>query len=161
MADQTQSAPRPDPVVRRIGGQDIAEAFAAGLRDFQRAPGYGLLFGAIYAAGGLLLVLLATSLRMAYLIYPLAAGFALLGPFVATGLYDISRRLELGQPLSLRAIGGVVFAQGRRELGWMAFVTLFVFLVWMYQVRLLLALFLGFNSFSTLGEFLRVVATTP
>jgi uncharacterized membrane protein len=161
MSDLTQTERRPDPVVRKIGVHDIAEAFAAGLRDFQRAPGYGLLFGAVYAAGGILLVLLATLLHMAYLIYPLAAGFALLGPFVATGLYEVSRRLELGQPLSFAGICGVIFAQGRRELGWMAFVTLFIFIIWMYQVRLLLALFLGFNAFSSLGEFLTILITTP
>lgn len=154
-------AKRPDPVVRSIGVRDIAEAFAAGLRDFQRAPGYGLLFGSFYAAGGILLVLLATRLHMAYLIYPLAAGFALLGPFIATGLYEISRRLERGQPLTLSGICGVIFAQSRRELGWMAFVTLFIFLIWMYQIRLLLALFLGFKSFSSMGEFVSIVLTTP
>ena len=55
---------------------------------------------------------------------------------------------------------GVIFEQGRRELGWMAFVTLFLFIIWMYQVRLLLALFLGFQTFTTLGEFLNVVITT-
>jgi uncharacterized membrane protein len=152
---------RRDPVVRRIGAQDVVDAFGQGLRDFQRAPGYGLLFGAIYALGGIAIALFATVMHQAYLVYPLAAGFALIGPFVAVGLYEVSRRLEAGQRLSLSGVFGVIFAQGRRELGWMAFVTLFVFIIWMYQVRLLLALFLGFQTFTTLGEFLNVVITTP
>lgn len=156
------AAPRiPEPVVGIIGKQDIVEAFAAGLRDFQAAPLYGLVFGGIYAVAGMALVLMATHYGLSYLIYPLAAGFALLGPFVAVGLYEVSRRRETGEPLSWGAVLGAVVQQGRRELGWMAFVTLFVFLVWMYQVRLLLALFLGFQSFASFHQFLTVVLTTP
>jgi uncharacterized membrane protein len=153
--------PKPDPIVRPIRVADIAEALAAGLRDFQAAPLYGLFFGAVYAAGGNLVVLCAYWLGMSYLSYPLAAGFALLGPFVAVGTYEVSRRRETGAPLSWSAVLGAIFAQGKRELGWMAFVTLFIFVVWMYQVRLLLALFLGFRTFTSLHEFLTVVATTP
>jgi uncharacterized membrane protein len=80
-----------DPVVRRITAADVAEALAQGLRDFQAAPLYGLVLGGLYAAGGLLIVLLVTALGMVYLAYPLAAGFALIGPFVAVGLYEVSR----------------------------------------------------------------------
>src|SRR5690606_37452737 len=109
-----------------------AEALVQGLRDFQAAPFYGLAFGAFYAAGGVLVVLSVTALGMSYLAYPLAAGFALLGPFVAVGLYEISRRLEEGRPLSPRAILSTMTS--RAEIGWMAFVTLFIFIAWMYQV---------------------------
>jgi uncharacterized membrane protein len=167
MGEQNQGAgatawvPKPDPIVRPVGVADVAEAFAAGLRDFQAAPLYGLFFGAVYAAGGNLVVLCAYWLGMSYLSYPLAAGFALVGPFVAVGTYEVSRRRETGEPLSWSAVLGAIFAQGKRELGWMAFVTLFIFVVWMYQVRLLLALFLGFRTFTSLQEFLAVVATTP
>jgi hypothetical protein len=51
----------------------------------------------------------------------------------------------------LRAKGVLaeVFYQRERQLGWMAFVVMFIFWVWVYQVRLLLALFLGFKSFSS------------
>ena len=74
-----------DPVVRRITATDIAEALGEGLRDFQAAPLYGLAFGAIYAAGGIVILLSLTAFGLIYLAYPLAAGFALLGPFVAIG----------------------------------------------------------------------------
>lgn len=155
---QTVSGRR-DPVVRAIGRADIAEAFGKGLRDLQAAPLYGLAVGLLYAAGGMLIVAFVLHLNLAYLIYPLAAGFALLGPFAAIGLYEISRRREAGEPLSFGAAFGAMRRRG--EIGWMAFVTLFVFIIWMYQVRLLLALFLGINAnFATLGQFITVVLTT-
>ncbi|WJR77479.1 DUF2189 domain-containing protein [Bradyrhizobium sp. NP1] len=148
-----------DPVVRRIGIADIAEALGQGLRDFQAAPLYGLAFGALYAAGGIIIVLSLTAFGMVYLAYPLAAGFALIGPFVAIGLYQVSRCREAGRPISLREIWSTV--RSRSEIGWMAFVTLFVFVIWMYQVRLLIALLLGLNvSFASFQEFLNVVLTT-
>jgi uncharacterized membrane protein len=148
-----------DPVVRRITAADIAEALGQGLRDFQAAPLYGLAFGALYAGGGIAILLSLTAFGMIYLAYPLAAGFALLGPFVAIGLYEVSRQREAGQKPSIRGIWSTIRARG--ELGWMAFVTLFVFVIWMYQVRLLIALLLGLNaSFSSLQEFITVVLTT-
>jgi uncharacterized membrane protein len=148
-----------DPVVRRIAVSDIAEALGQGLRDFQAVPLYGLAFGALYAAGGIAILLCLTAFGMVYFAYPLAAGFALIGPFVAVGLYEVSRRREAGRPISMAAIWSTVRSRG--EIGWMAFVTLFVFVVWMYQVRLLIALLLGLNaSFSSLREFIMVVLTT-
>jgi uncharacterized membrane protein len=148
-----------DPVVRPIAAADIAEALGQGLRDFQAMPLYGLMFGALYAAGGILIVLSLTAFGMVYLAYPLAAGFALIGPFVAIGLYEMSRRREAGEPVTLAGIWATV--RSRSEIGWMAFVTLFIFMIWMYQVRLLIALILGINaSFASLQQFITVVLTT-
>ena len=148
-----------DPVVRRVSATDVVEALGRGLRDFQAAPIYGLLFGTLYAAGGIFVVLSVTALGMSYLAYPLAAGFALIGPFVAVGLYEVSRRREEGQRPSLRDLWTTM--RSRSEIGWMAFVTLFVFIIWMYQARLLLVLFLGLNaSFPSIQQFITVVLTT-
>ncbi|MHB2166275.1 DUF2189 domain-containing protein [Alsobacter sp. R-9] len=154
------AALRPDPVIRRITRQDVAEAFAAGLRDFQAQPVYGLFFGGIYAVGGLVMLLATASWGLLYLVYPLAAGFALIGPFVAVGLYEVSRRRETGESITWGAILGVVFAQSRRELGWMAFVCVFLFILWMYQIRLLVALFFGFQPMA-MNDFLSNLLGTP
>ncbi|WP_417670989.1 DUF2189 domain-containing protein [Roseibium sp.] len=151
---------RKDPVVREITINDVVEAFASGLRDFRRAPVYGIAFGSFFAFGGVLIVLTAAAFGMSYLSYPLAAGFVLIGPFAAVGLYEVSRRLEHGEPLSWRAIFGTMWAQKSRELSWMAFVVLFVQIMWMYQVRLLLALFLGFRSFASFNEFVSEIIST-
>jgi uncharacterized membrane protein len=153
--------PRRDPLVRAVTIADIVEAMACGLRDFQAAPRFGLAFGAAYALGGVVIVACVVGAGWSYLAYPLAAGFALVGPFAAVGLYEVSRVLARGGKPTWGGILSVVLAQGRREIGWMAFVTLFVFIFWMYQVRLLVVLFLGFHATASLRDFLTLVTTTP
>ena len=160
IAQSGSGAPPAFPVVRAATFHDVREALTQGWGDFIAAPMYGLVFGGVYALGGILVVATAAFLGMSYLAYPLAAGFVLIGPFVAAGLYEVSRRREAGEPLDWRGVFGVIYAQGGREFAWMAFVSIFAFIVWMYQVRLLLALFLGFQSFASLGAFLNVVLTT-
>lgn len=149
-----------DPVVRPIVVGDVVDAISRGLRDFQAAPKYGLVFGIVYALGGIAIVLSMTALGMAYMAYPLAAGFTLLGPFVAAGLYEVSRRRETGQ--SLPSFGDIWrTVKARREIAWMAFVVIFIFVTWLYQVRLLMAIFLqSAPTFATFSEFIDVVLTT-
>ena len=153
---------RPDPTrVNAIGFDAIVDALGEGMRDFRKAPRFGLFFGGVYALGGIFVLLTASALHMSYLSYPLAIAFGLIGPFVAVGLYEVSRRLENDEPLDWYGVLAVIWAQRRRELAWMAFVVLFVQIMWMYQVRLLLALFLGFQSFASFSAFVEVVVTTP
>jgi len=148
------------PRVHTIRFGDIASCLWLGWSDFRQAPLYGLFFGSFYAAWGILISAMLTVLDMAYLVFPVSIGFVLIGPFVAVGLYEVSRRLERGEALTWSGVIGVIWLQRQRELVWMAFVMLFVFWIWMYQVRLLLALFLGFHSFSDFAGFVHVVLTT-
>ena len=166
MAEENRTAgatPRPPamPQVNRIGFADLAEVLRKGLSDFASAPLFGLFFGGVYAAGGIIIALSLTVWDIPWMIYPVAIGFPLIGPFIAVGLYEVSRRLQAGKPLVWSEILGVVWLQRQRELAWMAFVMLFVFWVWMYQVRLLVAIILQHSSFSTLDRFINVVLTTP
>ena len=140
---------RPPPAVLPLQVSDIADAAGRGMADFRARPMFGLVFGGLYALGGIIVLLAAAQFNMVYLSYPLATGFALIGPFIATGLYEVSRKLEAGEEPSFSGVFSVIFEQRKRELSWMAFVVLFIFIMWMYQVRLLLALFLGFEPIST------------
>ena len=160
--DPGQAAQRPGtlPAVAALSVSDMRQCLFEGMSDFARAPVYGIFFGAVFALAGLAIVAALTWWQIPWLIYPFAIGFPLIGPFAAAGLYEVSRRLETGQPLSWGTVLPVVWAQRGRELSWMAFVMLFVFWIWMYQIRLLVALFLGRLSFSTLDRFLTIVFTT-
>jgi uncharacterized membrane protein len=160
--ETTAISPRPPAVkINPIYVVDVKQALAEGWRDFTRAPLIGLFFGAIYAAGGIAIWLLLSVYHEPWWIIPIAVGFPLIGPFVAVGLYETSRRLEAGQPLHFGEILTVIFAQRKRQVAWMAFVVLFIFWMWLYEVRMLLAIFLGFKSFSSIEAFLQVATTTP
>jgi uncharacterized membrane protein len=148
------------PTIRIISLADIQAALSEGIADFRAAPQFGLVLGGIYALAGWLVVGSVAFMGASYLAYPLAAGFVLLGPFVAVGLYEVSRSLENGRKPTWGEVLRVVFAQSGREFAWLAFVAIFAFIIWMYQVRLLLALFLGFQSFASLPAFLDVVFTS-
>src|SRR6516165_1480735 len=155
------TAPPADPIVRAITLSDVNEAWVQGIHDFWNAPIYGMFFGGLYAAGGMTVVVCVTALGLRYLAYPLTAGFALIGPFAAVGLYEVSRRQEAGLALSWGAVLGAVYEQRKRQRAWMGFVTLVSSVIWMYQGQLLVALFLGTRSFPTLHDFLVALTTTP
>lgn len=157
---QATIQPRPMPKVRPITYDDLGEAFRAGVADFRRAPRFGLFFGGVYFLGGWAMWALLQVAHAPWLMLPLALAFPLLGPFVAVGLYDVSRRLEAGQRLDWGSVLGVVFEQRKRELGWMAFVTLFICFVWFYQIRTIMVLTMQNMSFSSFDQFLALLFTT-
>ncbi|MGV8938780.1 MAG: DUF2189 domain-containing protein [Allorhizobium sp.] len=156
-----ETAPAPKLRIETISLSDIGAALVSGWRDFIRYPALGLFFGGIYALGGLFIVVVLAKYHLPWMIIPVAIGFPLVGPFVAVGLYEISRRREAGLPVTWRGVLAEVFRQRERQLSWMAFAVLFIFWIWIYQVRLLLALFLGFKIPASLGAFMAVVTTTP
>lgn len=156
-----QAALPPKLRINRLEMKDVTGALGEGVRDFRRFPLFGLFFGGIYALGGLFIVVMLSLYHQPWMIIPVAIGFPLIGPFVAVGLYEISRRHERGEPISWRGVLTEVFRQRERQLSWMAFAVLFIFWIWIYQVRLLLALFLGFKIPASLGAFATVVTTTP
>lgn len=160
-AEQSPSAgSETAPVLRPVTGTDILEILGAGLRDFRAAPLYGLGIGAVYTVGGWVLILLLLRFHLPYLVYPLAAGFALIAPFIAAACYAVSRSLERREPLSWRAVLGSVRRTFSSDLGWMALVSGFSLFLWMDIAAFL---FFGFIGLPTLGlqELLREVFTTP
>lgn len=104
------------PVARDLALADLGAALAAGWRDFLAQPLYGLFFAAIYVAGGLgVTYALLTKGAAAWLI-PLAAGFPLIAPFTAVGLYEVSRRREAGLPLSWGKVLGALRGHGDDQI---------------------------------------------
>ena len=148
------------PAIRQLKKQDITLALKAGVSDFMASPLMSGCFGLFYAVFGLLFVWSLLGLGQFWLIVPAIVGFPLVAPFAAAGLYEMSRRRQAKAPFGWRDILAVMAAQRRREMGWMAFVTLFIFWVWVYQIRLWLAIILKDASFSDLDGFLNAVFLT-
>ena len=139
---------------------DVREALRAGLRDFSRRPVLSLFFGLVYALLGAALIVGLAVFDHIWIVIAAAVGFPLVAPFLAAGFYEMSRRLKRDEPFTTRDIFGAVFSQQRREFGWMSFVVLFVFWIWAYQVRLVLALTLSNQGVHSLDRLLSVLFTT-
>ena len=148
------------PRVRRIGIADIGTALARGFDDFRADPTHYVFLCAIYPVIGLILARIAMGYDVLPLIFPLIAGFALVGPFAAVGLYELSRRRERGQEIAWwhafsvfrsPAIGGIL------RLG-MALTVLFV--LWLLVAEKLYEALFGTQVADTPLGFLRQVLTT-
>lgn len=151
MTDSTQThappSPLPDPA--RISGAALSECLRLGWRDFTRAPLYGVLFSAVYVLGGILMYAMFTAAAAEYWFIPIAVGFPILAPFAATGLYEVSRRLEAGLPMGMGDIFGVVFAQKDRQIPSMAMFIMLVFMFWVFVAHTVFALFFGLQPIGT------------
>lgn len=164
MNSETKNRKQPEnalPEIKKVTRTDIIEALQLGLSDFLARPLLSGFFGLFYSIFGILLVWCLAWLGKVWMIIPAAVGFPLVAPFAAAGLYEMSRRLQSKESFNWLDIFSVMVDQRRREMGWMAFVTLFIFWIWTYQVRLWLAIILQDASFSDLNGFLHTVFFTP
>lgn len=149
------------PKVNTVRAQDIKDSLKAGVADFLARPVMSGFFGLFYAVFGIVFVWCLIWLGKVWMIIPAIVGFPLVAPFAAAGLYEMSRRLQNGEQFGWSDILTVMANQRKREMGWMAFVTLFIFWVWVYQVRLWLAIILQNASFSDFDGFLNTIFFTP
>jgi uncharacterized membrane protein len=133
---------------------------AAGWRDMWRQPALSLGYGAMFALGALCLALVFASLQAHALFLTLAGGFLLVGPLVAVGLYEYSRRLAAGQSVTLTDM----LRAGRSAPGQLSFfgiLLLLLALIWVRLAFLLLMLFLGTLAVPPPEEFMRLLLFTP
>lgn len=146
------------PDVRTIHLSDLRASLAEGIDDFRAHPTHYVFLCAIYPVVGLLLWYFAVGYNVLHLVFPLIAGFALLGPLAGCGLYEISRRRERGERVSwLDALGvfGRPSIAGIIALG-VGFLLMFVF--WMAIADLLYRLLLPPPG--SAGNFLSLVFAT-
>ena len=132
---------------------------AAGWRDLWEAPVIGLVYGAVFALAAMALAVGLLNLQAHSLFPAFAGGFLLLAPFFAMGLYEVSRRMEAGQPVSL----GAAFAAGFKAKGQIAFfgvALMIVFLVWLELAFVLLVLFMGGRGLPPPEQFLPTLLFT-
>jgi uncharacterized membrane protein len=132
---------------------------AAGWRDLWRVPSVSLAYGAIFAVAGLLLTLGLTQVGLISLILVLAAGFVLIGPMLAAGLYETSRLLEQGKPVSLASTLRAGFS--KPGLPHMGLLLMLIYLAWVEIALLLFMLFMGPQPMPPLDVFLSNLLLTP
>jgi len=130
------------PVLARIPLDRPWVWLAKGFSDLRKAPAVSLGYGFLFAFAGYVLSFGFWSLGWLYLTLPLAAGFLIVGPLFAVGLYEVSRRLQAGEPLSFRE----TFAAWRRnssQIGLMGIALLLLMFAWLRLAALIFMLFFG------------------
>ena len=132
----------------------------AGWRDLWRNPGPSLLYGlAVFAVSAVIFWGL-FRLGLDYILFPALAGFMVMGPLLAIGLYQKSRAIEQGEPVSLSRMIFVKAASGGQVWYTGAILSLLM-LVWMRAAVIIYALFFGLRPFPGLHEVAAMLFGTP
>ena len=118
------------PVILRLTGSDVFQALARGFDDFSAMPSHAVFLCVIYPLLGLLLIAMTLGYSMP-LAFPLAAGFALLGPLAAIGLYELSRRREAGLDCSASHALDVLHSPSLAAIIALGFLLVAIFLIWL------------------------------
>jgi uncharacterized membrane protein len=150
----------PLPEVRRIGAADLRDALARGLDDFVAYRTDVIFLCVVYPVIGLILARLAFGYGMVPLLFPLASGFALVGPFAAVGLYEMSRRREQGVNATLPDAFGVVRSRSFGAIAVLGLLLVAIFLFWLLAAEAIYAVTLGPEPPASIASFVRDVFTT-
>jgi uncharacterized membrane protein len=146
--------------VHRIGMADLNDALAKGWDDFQAMPSHAVFLCVIYPVIGVGLAGLTLGHALVPLFYPLAAGFALIGPIAAIFLYELSRRREAGEPISLGDAWQVVHSPSIGAIAAMGVLLMLLFLVWVATAHAIYVANFGYAAPVSISQFLSDVFTT-
>ena len=146
--------------VRRIEPRDCLHSLALGLEDVLEAPTHPLFVGLFYTLAGIAILALASFAHALELAFPLAAGFALIGPFVAVGVYEMSRRREEGFDATWRDAFAVVKSPALPSILALGFALFALFAAWIEAAELLYVSLYGHNAPYAASPFLHDVLTT-
>jgi uncharacterized membrane protein len=148
------------PTVRKIGLRDLKGALAAGIDDFKTMPSHIVFIGMIYPIVGIVITRMAMGADTLPLLFPLAAGFALVGPFAAIGLYEMSRRREQGLDLSWWHAFDVLHSPSIGAIAGLAILLTLIFIGWIGSAQALYQTLFGLAPPESISEFAHVVLTT-
>jgi len=148
------------PVVRAVQPDAPWGWLSAGWRDLWSVPQVSLAYGTLFAAVSGALTWILFRLDMQYMLMPMAAGFMLVGPMLAVGLYETSRRLAAGEEVRLsRAL--LVATRSPAQLAFLGALLMLMLLAWIRIAQLIYALFFGLSGFPGFEESVRLVFFTP
>jgi uncharacterized membrane protein len=148
------------PNVRRIGMADLMDALAKGVADFNAMPTHLVFLCAIYP----IVILVAARTYAGYdvlpLVFPLLAGYTLIGPLVATGMYELSRRREQGLDISRVHAFDVLRFRSIRSIATLGVVLMVIYFAWLFAAQAIYEAYLGSAVPTSIAEFARQVLTT-
>jgi uncharacterized membrane protein len=148
------------PAIRKIGVADLGYALRQGFADFSAMPTHVVFIGLIYPVVGLLLARLVFGYDVLPLLFPLMAGFALIGPFAALGLYELSRRREKGLDTAWKHAFDVFRSPSFGAIAALGFLLLVIFFVWLAAANAIYVAWFGYVPAASIPDFLRQIFST-
>jgi uncharacterized membrane protein len=149
------------PIVRRITPSDLFHALASGVDDFMAMPSHAIFLCVIYPLLGLLMIGIALGGTMLPLAFPIAAGFALIGPPAAIGLYELSRRREAGLDTSSSYAFDVLHSPSFGAIVALGLLLMAIFLLWLVTAEAIYITSFGYMPPASISQFAKDVFTTP
>lgn len=150
----------PAPAVRRIGVGDVKDALLRGFDDFGALRSDVVFLCVFYPVVGLVLARMTFGNDLLPLLFPIASGFALVGPFAALGLYEMSRRREQGLPVSWVHAFDVVRAPAFGAIAVLGLALVAIFLLWLAAAWGIYRVTLGPESPTSISAFVNDVFMT-
>src|SRR5881398_2412224 len=147
-------------VIRKIGLPDLHQALRLGWEDFKAVPSHAIILCLIYPIVGLILARVILGYAILPLLFPLAAGFALVGPFAALGFYELSRRREAGLDVSWQDAFDVLHSPSRGAIALLGFLLLALFVIWIAVAQAIYVATFGYEPAASIPHFLGQVFTT-
>jgi uncharacterized membrane protein len=148
-------------VVRKISLADLGNALRLGWEDFNAIPTHAIVLCVIYPVLGLVLFRLVIGYSVLPLLFPLAAGFTLIGPFAALGLYELSRRRERGEEAAAWDAVQVLRAPSFGAMLELGVLLLVLFGVWIGAANAIYVATFGHAPAASIPDFATRVLTTP
>jgi len=148
------------PVIRRIGPADLFDALARGWEDFAATPSHAVFLCVIYPAIGIAIAGLTLGFAIIPLLFPLAAGFALIGPLAALGLYELSRRREAGADASAAHALDVLHSPSLGPILALGALLLIIFFTWIATARGVYVANFGYAAPESFAQFAHDVLFT-
>ncbi|NPV23271.1 DUF2189 domain-containing protein [Bradyrhizobium aeschynomenes] len=147
--------------IRTIDFSSLMRALRLGWDDFKAVPSHAVMLCAIYPVLGLVLARAVFGYAVLPLLFPLAAGFALLGPFAALGLYELSSRRDRGEEASAWDAFDVLRSPSFGAMLGLGTLLLALFVTWVATAQAIYVAVFGYGGAASASEFLQRVFTTP
>jgi len=146
------------PIVHRIGPADLKDALAKGIADFLAIPSSLIFIGLVYPLYPIIGISLASN--AVQLLFPIMSGFALVGSFAVFGLYEVSRRLELGLEISWTHVFDLRHSPSLPSILALGLLLLVIFICWQAAAESLYVWLFGPTAPESFRGFLTEVLTT-
>ena len=148
------------PRVRTITPRDLIDALVKGFDDFKAMPTHAIFISAIYPIVGLIIAIAVSGTNLLWLFYPMATGFALVGPVAAVGLYELSQRREQGLDTDWSHAFDLLQAESFRSIAALGLVLLVLFAIWIGVAQTIYWAYFGYAAPESIDSFARQVLTT-